>query len=72
MTPRPQALYDAVRDASGWTPPLDLARYLARQALAECQSADIHDPAAMIRAAVSLESRLRHLLDALDAEDGAR
>ncbi|WP_236244506.1 hypothetical protein [Streptomyces sp. CC210A] len=69
MTPTPQALYDADRDHAGWTPPLDLARYLARQALAEQQGADIHDPAAMIRAAVTLEQRLRHLLDALDAED---
>ncbi|WP_236243149.1 hypothetical protein [Streptomyces sp. CC228A] len=69
MTIHAQALYDAGRDDTGWTPPLDLARYLARQALAEQQGADIHDPAAMIRAAVTLEQRLRHLLSALDVED---
>lgn len=69
MSTRPQALYDADRDRTNWTPPLGLARYLARQALAEHQTADIHDPAAMIRAAVTLEQRLRHLLDALDKED---
>lgn len=63
-------LHDPERAPRGWTPPLDIARTLARKALAEHSSASIHDERAMLRAAVGLEWVLRDLLDALDAEDG--
>lgn len=64
-------LYDTSRDSSEWAPPLDLARRLARQTLEQYQGETIHDHTAMIQAAVALDYRLRGLLAALDAEDGA-
>ncbi|HZX38106.1 MAG TPA: hypothetical protein VFF37_07210 [Streptomyces sp.] len=62
-------LHDPALDGS-WTPPLDMARRLARQALAKHEGANIHDGTAMLRAAVGLEIVLRDLLDALDAGEG--
>lgn len=56
--------------SDAYAPPLDIARRLARKELALQQGANIHDPIAMVQAAVVLEIRLRQLLDALDA-DGA-
>lgn len=64
-----EALYEP-RPLDAWVPPLDLARRLAAQDLAVQQQANIHDREAMIRAAVTLEIRLRQLLAALDV-DGA-
>lgn len=64
------ALY-VPRPSDAWVPPLDMARRLAREDLAEQQSANIYDHGAMVRAATKLEIRLRQVLDALDA-DSAR
>lgn len=64
-------LYDPERDAHDFVPPLDMARTLARQALAKHEGANIHDDNAMLRAASSLQYVLRDLLAALDAEAGA-
>ncbi|MGW8506304.1 hypothetical protein [Streptomyces sp. CLCI03] len=47
-----------------------VSRRLARQALDEQQSANIHDHKAMLRAAVHLDMALRRLVDSLDAQDG--
>ncbi|MET7619024.1 hypothetical protein [Streptomyces sp. NPDC005408] len=63
-------LHDPERDADHWTPPLDMARSLARQTLAKHEGANIHDDRAMLRAAVGLELVLRDLLNALDKEAG--
>ncbi|MFD9225252.1 hypothetical protein ACFWDI_35810 [Streptomyces sp. NPDC060064] len=60
-------LHDPASDADHWTPPVDMARRLARKALAKHEGANIHDDDAMLRAAVGLELVLRDLLDALDA-----
>lgn len=60
-------LHDPEQAGGQWTPPLDLAIELARETLAEQQPANIYDDRAMLRAAVTLEIRLRNLLDALDA-----
>lgn len=64
------ALYQP-RPSDAYAAPLDIALRLAREDLAEQQSADIHDREAMIRAAVVLEVRLRGLLAALDADRAA-
>lgn len=61
------ALY-VPRPSDAWVPPLDIALRLAREDLAEQQTANIHDHPAMITAATKLEIRLRQLLDALDAD----
>lgn len=61
-----QALYQPL-PSDAYAPSLDIALRLARQDLAEQQGADIHDHNAMVRAAVTLEVRLRGLLTALDA-----
>ena len=53
-----------------WVPPLGMALDLAREALAERASANIHDKQAMIAAAVDLEIRLRGLIAALDKSNG--
>lgn len=58
------------RPSDAYAPPLDIALRLAREDLAAQQGANIHDREAMIRAAVTLEVRLRLLLDALDADRG--
>ncbi|MEI5036026.1 hypothetical protein RB201_35560 [Streptomyces sp. S1A(2023)] len=63
-------LYDPAVDNTPWVPPLDLALSIARDQLAESAAANIHDPAAMLRAAVQLEMRLRQLVAALDKEAG--
>lgn len=61
------ALYEP-RPSDAYAPPLSTALKLAREDLAVHQGANIHDHHAMIRAAVTLEARLRLLLDALDAD----
>lgn len=63
------ALYTPV-PSDACAPPVSVARRLARKDLAAVQGADIQDHTAMVKAAVLLETRLRQLLDALDA-DGA-
>ena len=57
--------------SDAYAPPLDVARRLARKDLAAQQGANIQDHTAMVRAAVTLETRLRQLLDALDADGAA-
>ncbi|MFJ9112964.1 hypothetical protein [Streptomyces sp. NPDC102283] len=65
------ALHSPLHDSStNWTPSLDVALALARQALAEQATANVHDKDEMIAAAVTLEMRLRALVAALDAENG--
>jgi hypothetical protein len=61
------ALYQP-RLSDAYAPPLSTALKLAREDLAAQQAANIHDPHAMLRAAVVLEARLRLLLAALDAD----
>ncbi|MFG2670511.1 hypothetical protein [Streptomyces sp. NPDC048445] len=63
-----QPLLDPADDPAPWVPPLDLALDLARATLAEHGTANIHDPAAMLVAAVHLGMRLRALVAALDKE----
>ncbi|HSC28950.1 MAG TPA: hypothetical protein VLD67_16865 [Vicinamibacterales bacterium] len=62
-----EALYQP-HPADAFAPPLSTALRLAREDLAAHQDANIHDRDAMIRAAVTLEIRLRGLLAALDAD----
>lgn len=62
-----QALYQP-RPSDAYAPPLSTALRLAREDLAVQQGANIHDDHAMLRAAVVLETRLRLLLAALDAD----
>ncbi|MFJ6810631.1 hypothetical protein ACIQRK_32285 [Streptomyces anulatus] len=62
-------LYDPADDLP-WAPSLDVALDQARRVLAEKANANIHDRDEMIRAAVSLEIRLRQLVAALDEEAG--
>jgi hypothetical protein len=64
------ALY-VPRPSDTWVPPLSIALRLAREDLAEQQAANIHDHTAMVKAATTLEIRLRQLLAAVDA-DSAR
>jgi hypothetical protein len=61
------ALYQP-RPSDAYAPPLSTALRLAREDLAAQQGANIHDHHAMLRAAVVLETRLRLLLAALDAD----
>lgn len=61
------ALY-VPRQTDAWVPPLSIALRLAREDLAEQQNANIHDHTAMVRAATTLEIRLRQLLAAVDAD----
>lgn len=61
------ALYQP-RPSDAYAPPLSTALRLAREDLAAQQGANIHDHDAMIRAAVTLETRLRLLVAALDAD----
>ncbi|MFH9134416.1 hypothetical protein [Streptomyces sp. NPDC017524] len=63
------SLYDPADDLP-WTPSLDVALDQARRVLEEKATANIHDRDEMIRAAVSLEMRLRQLVAALDKEAG--
>lgn len=62
-----QALYQP-RPSDAYAPPLSTALRLAREDLAAQQGANIHDHHAMLRAAITLEIRLRGLLAALDAD----
>lgn len=69
--PKPVPPMDALyqpRPSDAYAPPLDTAIRLAREDLAVQQGANIHDREAMVRAAVTLEVRLRLLLAALDAD----
>ncbi len=66
-----QALYQP-HPSDAFVPPLSTALELAREDLAVHQGANVHDHDAMIRAAVVLETRLRLLLDALDADGVGR
>lgn len=61
------ALYQPL-PSDAYAPPLASALRLAREDLAAHQGANIHDHDAMLRAAVVLETRLRLLLAALDAD----
>ena len=73
-TLNPLATVDALyvpQPSDAYVPPLDMARRLAQEDLAAQQSASIHDHMSMVRAAVTLEIRLRQLLAALDADDTA-
>lgn len=49
---------------------LDASRDQAKKVLADQQAANIHDPDAILRAAVHLEITLRELVASLDAQDG--
>jgi hypothetical protein len=62
-----EALYRP-RPSDAYAPPLSTALRLAREALAAQQGANVYDHVAMVKAAVSLEIRLRELLAALDAD----
>ncbi|MFF6781367.1 hypothetical protein [Streptomyces sp. NPDC012510] len=62
-----QALYQP-RPSDAYAAPLSTALRLAREDLAAQQGANIHDHHAMLRAAITLEIRLRGLLAALDAD----
>lgn len=66
-----RALYQP-HPSDAFAPPLSTALRLAREDLAVHQGANVHDHDAMIRAAVVLETRLRLLLDALDADGVGR
>lgn len=61
------ALYQP-RPSDAYAPSLSSALRLAREDLAAQQGANIHDHDAMLRAAVTLEVRLRLLLAALEAD----
>ncbi|MGW3437075.1 hypothetical protein ACWDB3_07825 [Streptomyces bacillaris] len=63
-------LYDPDADGDTWVPALDTALRLARQVLKEKATANIHDRDEMLRAAVTLDARLRSLVAALDKEAG--
>jgi hypothetical protein len=67
VVPPVDALYQP-RPSDAYAPPLSSALRLAREDLAVQQGANIHDHHAMIRAAVTLETRLRLLLAAMDAD----
>lgn len=74
MSARPTsytALYDPEKDGLGYVVPLSAALDRAREVLAEKATANIHDHDEMLRAAVSLEMRLRQLVAALEAEGRA-
>jgi hypothetical protein len=70
VVPPVDALYQPHR-SDAYALPLDLAMRLAREDLAVQQGANVHDHEAMIRAAVTLEVRLRGLLAAMDADASA-
>jgi hypothetical protein len=59
-------------DAEPYHASLDGELRLARALLDELASANIHDHHEMVKAAVSLDCRLRSLLAALDTERGTR
>ena len=67
IVPPVEALYQP-RPSDAYAPPLSTALLLAREGLAAQQGANIYDHQAMVRAAVTLEIRLRGLLAALDAD----
>lgn len=53
-----------------YVPPLDIALSCARETLAEHASASIYDHDQVLRAAISLDIRLRQLVAALDEANG--
>lgn len=63
------------RASNTYVPPLHIARRLAREDLTAQEdltapdAISIHSDEQMIKAAVTLQIRLRQVLDALDAED---
>lgn len=65
---RPAVLHDP--EIYFYVPPLDIALSCARDALAEHASASIYDRTEMLRAAITLDMRLRALVAALDKENG--
>lgn len=69
--PAQDPLSDYIHRASAYVAPLASARETAQQALAKYESASIHDPDSMVKAAVALGMELRGLLASLDAVDGA-
>lgn len=74
--PSMDALY-VPRACDTYVPPLHIARRLARKELtaqedlAAPDATSVHSAEQMIEAAVTLQIRLRQVLDALDAEDEA-
>ncbi|MFG2670813.1 hypothetical protein [Streptomyces sp. NPDC048445] len=64
----PDPLFDPARDGSLWVAPLDVAVQEARRTLARYEAASIHDHGGMVSAATGLDSALRRLVAALDAE----
>ncbi|MDX3634794.1 hypothetical protein PV728_31965 [Streptomyces europaeiscabiei] len=54
------------------SPPLHIARAVARQFLAEAERIDYERPALVVASHAALTSTLRRLLAALDAEDGGQ
>ncbi|MFG2589073.1 hypothetical protein [Streptomyces sp. NPDC048438] len=71
MSTEPSAhtpLYDPKTDGRTYAPPLDSALARARKVLEEKAGANIHDHDEMLRAAVSLEMRLRQLVAAIDED----
>ncbi|THA31772.1 hypothetical protein E6R18_15680 [Streptomyces sp. A1277] len=63
-----QPLYDPAIDGDAYVPPLDTAIRLARKALTDKATANIHDHTEMLKAAVTLELHLRALVAAFDKE----
>lgn len=63
-------LHDPETDALSYVLPLDSALRHARAVLDEQAPANIHDRDEMLRAAVSLEMRLRQLVAAIDKKAG--
>lgn len=65
-------LYDPQRDRDPQAFPVHIAREVARETLDGCAGKDIHSHAQMMTAAVRLDSALRLLLAALDADAARR
>ncbi|MFC4500646.1 MULTISPECIES: hypothetical protein [Streptomyces] len=63
-------LYDPATDGPSFVGPVDSELRSARRLLDETASANIHDHTAMVKAAVSLDYRLRSIVAALDTERG--
>ncbi|MFJ6566447.1 hypothetical protein ACIQNU_03445 [Streptomyces sp. NPDC091292] len=61
-------LYDPATDGPHWIPPVDIALASAREALARYEGHNIHSHGQMVTAATGLDSALRSLVGALDAE----
>ncbi|MEU7376562.1 hypothetical protein [Streptomyces albidoflavus] len=63
-------LFDPAQDPTPRVQPVDLALDVAREALANCATKNVHERAQMISAAASLHVTLHQLVIALDAERG--